>query len=770
MLKRMIRRVRDSASVIRPRWGQVALGVVLVGLILTIVGTAFLQVRSNEVERQSVFAEEADGTALTFVQRESFGLIIALDNWTRGSGSGRDVQIARAVLGQRLSVVTRSGSTTFELTGASYQEALAALDEDLLVITEAPDDQRPAFREAIAPRVDAFASQTRDLSQVFQDFLRLQTQDALDSRLQVQLLQGILSIVALLLGGVLFTWIAIDINRGFRASANTLAARTARLERTRERLILLQRIDERGRGWLRSANAGAPRHEVFATMAREIAEIVPGLEIEPAYDPVAPVRVVRRPTGGLDEGDDEAMIARAVETVRLIIARDSGEEQREFQRSHDALTGLPNRGAFETMVESCVADLPSDGSIATLMIIDIDRFADLNGSLGAEAGDRVLVTVAQRLRSTATEATHIARLSSDEFGLVGVAASPAEAREQAQAVLDALSFEWEFDSVASRVSVSVGLAFTDAASPDGLLPQRAAAAMQAVKASSDRGRLVVFDEAEHGHLLTTMQEESAIRTAIRTGEFVVHLQPIIALASGDVAGAEALVRWQRPGVGLVRPDEFLPAVARAGLAADLGWEIIDQALTHWGRQLATLPAGSPGSPRPSISINVDAAQLALPRLASFVVDAAQRHGVPPESVVIEVTEHALVGGPAVTRQLDDLRAHGIRVALDDFGTGYSSLAQASSLPLDVLKIDRSFIPAEAMVARDRRLVGDICRIGATLGLRVTAEGVESEAVAADLRELGVDFAQGYLFSPALSPTEFTQWWSEFRDQASRRRG
>lgn len=755
---RMLRqRARDSATVIRPRGGQIALGVVLVGIILTVVGTAFLQVRTNEVERQSVFAEEADGTALTFVQRESFGLVIVIDAWTRGEVTGRDVQVARAVLGQRLGVVTRSGSTTFDLTGAEYQAALAALDEDLLEITDVPDDQRAQARVEMAPLIDDFSSSTRDLSQVFQDFLRLQTQDALDSRLQVQLVQGILSIVALVMGMGLFGWIAYDINRGFRASANTLAARTERLERTRERLILLQRIDEQGRGWLRAANAGAPRAEVFATMAREIAEIVPGLVIEPAYDPKEPVRVVSRPAGGLDEGDDDALIARAVETVRLIIARDSGEEERAFQRAHDALTGLPNRSEFDEVVASRAALAAQEGTVTALMMIDIDRFADLNGSLGTDAGDRLLVAVAQRLRAATVDGVHIARLSSDEFGVVGIVDSRERAIELARAVIDALSFDWTFEAVSSRVSVSAGLAIQEGPEADAHLAQRAAAAIQAAKAGGERSAFVVFADAEHGRLLTTMHEESAIRTAIRSGEFVVHFQPIIELATGDLSGAEALVRWERPGVGLVPPNDFLPAVGRAGLAVELGWSIIDQAFEAWGRLLALLPAPVAGRRRPSVSVNVDAAQLALPELSSFVLESARRHSVPAESVVIEVTEHALAAGPQVTAHLRELRDNGIRVALDDFGTGYSSLSQASNLPLDILKIDRSFIPIDTMQARDRRLIGDICRIGATLGLRITAEGVESQDVVADLRDLGVDYAQGYLFSKAIPAEDFARW-------------
>jgi EAL domain-containing protein (putative c-di-GMP-specific phosphodiesterase class I) len=201
-------------------------------------------------------------------------------------------------------------------------------------------------------------------------------------------------------------------------------------------------------------------------------------------------------------------------------------------------------------------------------------------------------------------------------------------------------------------------------------------------------------------------------------------------------------------------------VARAGLAAELGWEVIEQALGAWGRTLRSDSLDNRSGEAAYVSINVDPAQLDIPHLADFIIATARRHRVPSHSIVIEVTEHALAGSALAIGQLAELRRRGIRIALDDFGTGYSSLAQASTLPLDILKIDKGFVPRGMMLEQSRRLIGDICAIGATLNLLVTAEGVETEMVAESLRELGVIYGQGYLFSKALPERELTNWLAE----------
>jgi diguanylate cyclase (GGDEF)-like protein len=745
---------------IRPRWGQIVLAAVLVVTVVTIVVTSFVASQAHSVEKSTVFSEEADATAMTFVQRESFGVLLAIDSWARGSSTARDVQIARALLGQRLSVMVSSGRATYELTGENYQTSLATIDGVIGELKSIPDPGRLAYRDQINIKTADFATQTRELSNTFQALLRAQVQAALDDRVRAERWLSGLSVLAFVLGGALFAWFAIDINIGYRRSARELAAQTSALERTRERLILFQRIDERGRAWLAAANAGAPREEVFDSIRREIAEIVPGLQVDVRYDHVEPIRVITRADSALTEEDDEALIARAVETVRLLIVRDSGEEELEFQRIHDSLTGLPNRLQFDPLIAAELEGASNDTSVVAVMLVDIDRFSDFNGSLGHEAGDALLLSVTTVLRDAAPEAVHLARLSSDEFGLVGTFRNDAAAVTALRAIADAVDFEWTRDEVSTHVTASAGLAIARSGDEAGIVIQRAAAAIRLAKSKGDRAAFVLFKEEAHEKLLTTMHEESALRAAMRANEFVVFFQPIMNLHTDDLAGVEALVRWDRPGVGIVFPDDFLPAVARAGLAAELGWEVIEQALGAWGRTLRSDSLDNRSGEAAYVSINVDPAQLDIPHLADFIIATARRHRVPSHSIVIEVTEHALAGSALAIGQLAELRRRGIRIALDDFGTGYSSLAQASTLPLDILKIDKGFVPRGMMLEQSRRLIGDICAIGATLNLLVTAEGVETEMVAESLRELGVIYGQGYLFSKALPERELTNWLAE----------
>lgn len=741
---------------LRPRVGQIILTATLFLTVATIVISSIVAAQAHEAERNTVFAEEADGTAMTFVQRESFGVLIALDSWARGTSTAREVQIARAVLGQRLGVITNTGTATFDLAGPDYQASLAVIDGYLLELGDVPDELRESHRSEIQPVVATFSTEVRELSATFQDISRRQIQSVLDDRVVAELWQSGLSAFALSLGLTLFVWLGIDINRGYRRSARELAAQAATLERTRQRLILLQRIDARSRSWLEEVNRSTPRAEVFEMIRSEIAEIVPGLIVEVRYDDQMPVRVVARAESAVDDDDDEALIARAVETVRLIVARDSGEAELAFQRIHDSLTGLPNRVQFEPLVTDSLATPVSAGECVAVLLVDLDRFTDFNGSLGHEAGDDLLLAVAAALRAAAPHPVHLARLSSDEFGAVGRFSSREIALATMHAIVDAVDFEWEHAGVRTRISAGAGVAIAAEGVDAGTLIQQAAAAIQLAKSRGERGAWVEYDGALHDGLLTTMHEESALRAAMRAGEFVVHFQPVVELSTGALAGAEALVRWERPGVGLVPPNDFLPAISHAGMAAELGREVIDQSLRSWGRLLRSdLAVGSDDAPY--VSINVDPAQLDQPHLADFVLTAASRHGVPCSSVVIEVTERSVAGSVLAIDQLNELRSHGVRIALDDFGTGYSSLAQASVLPLDILKIDQSFVPRDGLAEQSRRLIGDICGIGATLGLIVTAEGVETDSVAASLRELGVRFGQGFLYSRAIPESELAAW-------------
>ena len=246
-----------------------------------------------------------------------------------------------------------------------------------------------------------------------------------------------------------------------------------------------------------------------------------------------------------------------------------------------------------------------------------------------------------------------------------------------------------------------------------------------------------------------------MRNAMRSGEFKVYFQPIVDLGNGHPVGVEALVRWERPGFGLIMPNEFLPTVQRAGIMVELGWLIIEDSLKAWRNTISHLGTDDV---KPYVSINVDSLQLLDPNFADFVMSSVQRNQVNARSVVLEVTEYTLVNDPVSLEQIRTLRDFGIRIAIDDFGSGYNNLGQAHQLPLDILKIDRTFLPDPVLSPKSIKLITDIKAIAEGLDLAVIVEGVETVAVADALREIGLRYAQGYLYSRAIPEDELAIWF------------
>jgi EAL domain-containing protein (putative c-di-GMP-specific phosphodiesterase class I) len=358
-----------------------------------------------------------------------------------------------------------------------------------------------------------------------------------------------------------------------------------------------------------------------------------------------------------------------------------------------------------------------------------------------------------------------ARLSGDEYAVVARFNTQLEAITRARQLFDSLHFTTLAGASEADVSVSMGVAIAEAKEYEAAELQRSAAMAIYLAQEEDRSGFIVFSEAEHASLSDRLADELAVRNALRNAEFKLHYQPIMKLANERPSGAEALLRWDRPGVGLVSPDSFLDSARRAGILNQLGEEVIDKALAFWSHGMVqAFDIVQDGLPY--ISINVHPGQLDDTSFAQFVIGAARRHSVPLPAIVLEVTEHVLTRSSTAIGILDSLRRLGVRIALDDFGTGYSALGQAQTLPLDILKVDRSFIPTEILGGRDRRLVADIHGIAATLDLMTTVEGVESADVAATLRDLGIQYAQGFFYSNPLPDVEFIQWVKEWDSSIS----
>ncbi len=751
---------------------QYMLVAVLMVAVVSMLLTSVMAVAADDDELQGLYSEEADGTAMKFVQRESYGLIIELDRWARGDSTARDVQIARALLGQRLQVRTASDATTYELTDEPYRASLELLDTVVRSLDDREVAERVDQRRAADTVVDEFEARTSALSTVYQEITRTRAVEAINRRAIADLTQALFAGIIILVGTGLAGWIAADLRSTYRETSDRLRAETALLDLARRRLDLRQRLADRSGTWSEAVAAGVAAPVIMRTILNDLTEIAPGLTLQVVENPDAPIRIERMSTPSLptpaddgalsvgapiDDVDALAAIDRVNEMLHLVHVRDHREQALDRAQRFDALTQLPKREHLQPAVAAASASALRGRSrrVVTLALVDINRFADFNLAFGPAEGDRLLVAVARALVELSQPTGEVLRLSADEFAVVGSHPTEVEAERAIAALSAALVRTHDVAGEQVTVSATIGAVVdsTGDEHPD-VLVQRAAAALVAAQATEPRPAVRYFVTDRDAHLLEAMREESALRSALRSGEFVTHVQPIIDLESGALAACEALVRWNRPGVGIVGPDDFLPAIARAGLTVELGWQIIDGTLTAWGAERA---AAAGALDAIGVSINLDAAQLAVPTLADYFVNAANRSGLPLTSLVVEITEHALLVGEGARAQLESLRARGVRVALDDFGTGYSNLAQASTLPLDVLKLDRSFLPDPQLDAQQSAIIRDILSIADTLDLTVTAEGIATAELAAQLGELGVRYGQGWWAAKAMPIDELAAW-------------
>jgi diguanylate cyclase (GGDEF)-like protein len=483
--------------------------------------------------------------------------------------------------------------------------------------------------------------------------------------------------------------------------------------------------------------------------------------------------------------------------ARLVLATDVTERTRleaELTRQalHDPLTGLGNRALFRARVEAALARAARDGGAAAgagvaVLFLDLDNFKTVNDSLGHGAGDVLLTTVARRLLSATRGCDAVARLGGDEFAvLLDAVRDPAEAVVVAERVLDALRRPVHLEGAEVAAPASIGIATSAHADTAEALLRDADVAMYRAKAHG-RAHYRVFEPAMHAAALTRLQLEGELRRAVERqveqrverrvgrggewhdaapapdggaapdpGAFRVAYQPIVALATGEVRGVEALVRWHHPDRGVVAPGQFVPLAEETGLVVPLGRWVLGEAC----RQAGEWRRAHPRAAALRVSVNVAERQLRDPALVDDVRAALAAADLPAEALLLEITEGALMQDPdRAARTLAALRALGVRVAVDDFGTGYSSLGYLQQFPIDVLKIDRAFVAAlgAAGGARPHRrpgvddaaLVRAIVHLGQTLALETVAEGIEDAGQAAALDALGCALGQGYHFARPL---------------------
>jgi diguanylate cyclase (GGDEF)-like protein/PAS domain S-box-containing protein len=456
---------------------------------------------------------------------------------------------------------------------------------------------------------------------------------------------------------------------------------------------------------------------------------------------------------------DAPAVGGLVLTIRDVSERKSLEGELRHSAFHDVLTQLSNRRLFTDRLEHALAQSRRHHRPIAVLFLDLDGFKAVNDSLGHEYGDRVLVEVAERLRTCVRHADTVARLGGDEFAiLLEELAGEAEANTVAERVCDALRRPFDLGDREVFLAGSVGIARSHTASESAEdLLRDADLAMYQAKGDRD-GSYRWFEPSMHRAVVQRLELDADLRRALERDELFLQYQPIVELSSGRVVGAEALLRWRHPQRGLLGPTEFVPLAERNGLVVDIGAWVVGEAC----RQLRGWQVAH-DDPSLSMSVNVSGRQLHHGEVIGAVARALRDSGVEPSSVVLEMTESVLVthDDEALTH-LDDLKELGVRLAVDDFGTGYSALSYLHRLPVDVIKIDKYFIDRLTCDSDSSGLAASIVAMGESLDLLTVAEGVEAEHQLAALRRLGCDLAQGFLLSRPLDVDAFERLLGENR--------
>ena len=417
------------------------------------------------------------------------------------------------------------------------------------------------------------------------------------------------------------------------------------------------------------------------------------------------------------------------------------EAKLTHQAHHDPLTGLANRTLLR---ESVAQALTEPDAVHAVLIIDLDDFKTVNDSLGHAAGDQLLTVVALRIQGCVRAGDVTARLGGDEFALLLKDVSSASvAQGVAAKIIDELTKPVWIEGREMAVRASVGIALTEPEHGDvGEVLRNADMAMYRAKGMG-KGRYALYEPGMHGEVTKRLAMSAALTRAVEHGELSLAFQPIVELVSGHVYGVEALARWTQPDGTAIAPVEFIPLAEETGLILPIGAWVLDAAC----EQLARWHRGAPGGRDLIVSVNVSARQLMEPTFMDDLRGVISRHGVRPGNLVLELTESVLIEDvPSVTRTLDALKECGVRLAIDDFGTGYSSMNYVSRFPIDVLKIDQSFVEAVSENTTSTALVAAMVQLANSLGITAVAEGVEREEQAEALRRLGCRLGQGFLFA------------------------
>ena len=432
-------------------------------------------------------------------------------------------------------------------------------------------------------------------------------------------------------------------------------------------------------------------------------------------------------------------------------------ERIQYQALHDEQTGLPNRPHFRNQIAGALEAAQRDGSQVSVLLLDLDRFKEINETLGHRSGDELLEAFATRLRELTPEGAMLARLGGDEFGVVRPGIASGEAAALAEDIRGSLQTPFLVSEIPLVVEASFGISvYPDNGSDVDAILQTADAAMYVAK--DRRVGVAIYDGTLEQSTTNALTLVSELRPALERKELILHFQPQIALETGAVTGAEALIRWQHPERGLLQPGAFVPFVERTGAIKELSEYVLEGAagqLRSW--RVRGFDIG--------VAVNLTMFDLLDTNLPEYIADLLERSGVEPHRLELEITESLIMGDPQRVREVvERLKEIGVRLAIDDFGTGYSSLSYLKTLPVDVIKIDRSFVMAMRENESDAAIVRSTIDLAHNLDLAVVAEGVEDAETLVELARCGCDFAQGYYIARPCEPAEFWTAVAAFAEQ------
>jgi diguanylate cyclase (GGDEF)-like protein len=749
--------------------GQQVVAAVLLLLLIALVVVGFESSAAQREHTHLSARTESVSTNAYFTMRDSLTYIEAAQQYVLGVLPRRDVQLARALLAQRLRVVDTDGITAADATTPQYRSALGALDS---VITRAPagvlpDGERRHWAAVILPSATMLSQATHSLGAGDPSSADRADHLAEENLLHDRVVQLAMLIAALVLAATLLWWVAANVVRQYRSARRAFDEERQALRETEERLDRVSAL-ERGQARILEQIATAdPVSSVLRHIVQLAAEVSGAAAVRmaigrrsvifpPGADVSAPpawTGVVTGTAGGTGTlqvfGDAESLddlahtaLVRCRDLVTLSLERDATAKRLSHQASHDALTGLANRSLLLTRLSKSLLLSRRRGTPLALLFCDLDRFKMVNDSIGHAGGDQLLIEAARRLSATVRESDTVARLGGDEFVvLCPELPDRAQAVALAERIRTTLSAPYTIDGKEAFVDASIGITFADESTVSGAeLMREADVAMYRAKLT-DGDHINVFDSLLEAEVAQRLDLDAALRHAVERDELRVSAQPIVMLDSGVITGFEVLLQWHRPGLPVLFPGAFIPLAEDNGLIVEIGrWVLREtiQTLSRWRADGLALDL--------TMSVNVSPRQVREPGFAEEVLQLLDTAGLPPESLIIELTEHALVDLRVAHPTLARLRDAGISVSLDDFGTGYSSLTQLRTLPVDQIKLDRSFAAAlDEGDAKQRAVVQSVVSLASALALDLVVEGIETLAERDTLLDLGTVKGQGFLY-------------------------